>query len=79
MKWKVPVAPFKYALLTPLLIVLGARDALAVLLSFVQWPLFALGFCAGLRRWKPGPALVVVAVVYILLATIAFAIVREKP
>ena len=76
MKWMIPAAPLKYALLTPLLIVVGARDALAVVLSVVQWPLFALGFCAGLQRWKSRVALAVVAVVYIFLAISAFAILR---
>jgi hypothetical protein len=75
MKWKGPVARLKYVLLTPLPVALGATDLLAVLLFLIQWPMLALVFCLGLRRWKPSIALAVVAAIYILLAITAFVLI----
>ena len=46
----VHVSPLKLAVLFPFLVLVGARHALAVFLSFVQWPLLAAGFSLGVPR-----------------------------
>jgi hypothetical protein len=77
MRWKAPVARWKYVVLTPLPIALGASDVLAVFLFLVQWPMLPLAFCAGLRRWKLSVALAVVGTVYILLAITALIVIKK--
>jgi hypothetical protein len=48
----VNMSAVKLALFFPFLVLVGARDVVAIVLSFVQWPLLAGAFSLGLRRWK---------------------------
>jgi hypothetical protein len=58
----VHMSPVKLAVFFPFLVLVGARDALAGFLSFIQWSLLAAGFSLGVPRgiqWQPlhvGPA-----------------------
>ena len=71
-----PTAPLAFWF--PLIVITGAGDLAAVALSLVQFPLFALVFAFGIRRWPVRRVLVVILVAYALLAGISFAIVRSR-
>jgi hypothetical protein len=70
--------PVPLALWFPLIVITHARDLAGVAVSFIQFPLFAVAFAFGLRRWPPARIVIVLVLVYALLALIAFAIVRSR-
>ncbi len=71
-----PVVPL--ALWFPLIILTGARELVAVALSLIQFPLFAIAFTIGIRRWPVARVVAALMLTYALLAGIAFAIVRSR-
>ena len=64
---------FPFVLLNP-----SSDDALMVLLSFIQFPLFAAAFVWGSRRWKVTPTLTVVLLGYGLCVAGAFATLKYR-
>ena len=57
------------------LVVVAARDTIsAVVLSVVQFPIFAVAFSLGLRRWSALRVILVLTVAYVVLAGVAIAI-----
>ena len=71
-----PVVPL--ALWFPLIILTGARELAAVALCLIQFPLFAIAFTVGIRRWPVARVIAALTLTYALLAGIAFAIVRSR-
>ena len=71
-----PVRPL--ALWFPIVVLSSAHDISAVALSLVQFPLFAIGFAFGIRRWPTSRVLAVLALTYALLAGVALAIVGSR-
>src|SRR5678809_1182505 len=63
------------ALWFPLIIITNALGFAAYTLALIQFPLFAVLFAFGTRRWPAGRVFTVLAFTYGLLAGIAFSIV----
>ncbi len=72
----VGMSTVKLALFFPFLVLAGARDFVAIVLSFVQWPLLAGAFSLGLRRWKGSVVLGALGAVYALAVVAALVILR---
>ena len=67
------------ALWFPFLLLIRLPDeVLRVLLTLVQFPLFAGVFALGIRRWKIPLVIAVVLVTYALCVGAAFAILRSR-
>jgi len=65
----------KLILWFPILILIRLPDDLLhVLLTLVQFPLFAAAFVLGIRRWRIAPVLAVVLLSYTLCVCVALAI-----
>jgi hypothetical protein len=71
-----PLVPL--ALWFPLVVIAGVKQFGAVALSLAQFPLFALAFALGIRRWPVSRVLAALVVFYVLLAGIAFIIVKSR-
>jgi hypothetical protein len=71
-----PLSPL--ALWFPIVVLTRATDLAAVALSLIQFPLFAVGFTFGIRRWPVSRVLAALMLTYALLAGFAFAIVRSR-
>jgi hypothetical protein len=72
----VHMSPLKLAVFFPFLVLVGARDTLAIFLSFVQWPLLAAGFSLGVRRWRGPVVLGGLGAAYLLAVGSALVILR---
>ena len=69
----------KLALWFPFLILIRLPDeVLRVLLTLIQFPLFAAAFALGIRRWRIAPILAVVLLSYALCVGAAFAILGSR-
>lgn len=71
------VPPLPLALWFPLVVVTGSKMFAAILLSLVQFPLFATAFAIGIRKWPKAKGRVAVGIVavYVLMAGIAVGLV----
>ena len=77
MIYKTPSAT-RLALWFPFIVLLGARDILAVLVSFIQFPALAIAFVFATRRWPAGRVFVALGVLYALCAGAALIIMRPR-
>lgn len=69
----------KAALWFPSLVILRVPDeVLRVLLTLIQFPLFAVAFALGIRRWGVAPVVAAVLLCYALCVWGAFAILRSR-
>ena len=69
----------KVAVWFPFLLLLKLPDEIfRVLLTLIQFPLFAAAFAWSIRRWKVAPVLAFVLLSYGLCVCLAFAILRSQ-
>ncbi len=68
--------PTKLALWFPLIVLLRSQDFGAVFVSLIQFPLFALAFRRGLRRWPPGKLLAGLVALYAACVVAALMFIR---
>jgi hypothetical protein len=71
-----PLIPL--ALWFPLVVITGARDLAGVAVAVIQFPLFALAFAFGIRRWSLPRVLAVQLLIYASLALLALGIVWSR-
>ncbi|MCD6048698.1 MAG: hypothetical protein K0Q55_101 [Verrucomicrobia bacterium] len=70
-----PLIPL--ALWFPLVIITGAHELVGAGMSLIQFPLFAIAFAFGIRRWPIHHVILVLVLAYALLAGIAVSIVKS--
>jgi len=70
----VGMSSLKLAIFFPFLVLLGVRDAAAIFLSFIQWPLLATAFSYARRRWSVVTVLGILGALYFLAVLAALAI-----
>jgi hypothetical protein len=71
-------SPVALALWFPIVVLMKTRGETAIVLSLVQFPLFAIAFALGIHRWAVGRVLTGCVIAYLLLVGIAFATVRSR-
>lgn len=69
--------PVPLALWFPLVVISPAKELGIVVVSFIQFPLFASAFAVGIRSWPVVHVVVILALTYALLASVALAIVSK--
>lgn len=68
--------PVPLALFFPLVVISRVEELGIVVVSFIQFPLFASAFAVGIRCWPVARVVAVLAFIYTLLAGVALAIVK---
>lgn len=72
----VPLVPL--ALWFPVVAITKAREMPAIGWALIQFPIFALLFALGIRRWRVGWVLVALVAGYAILVVVALEMVRER-
>jgi hypothetical protein len=67
--------PVPLALWFPLVVMSPEEVFVTLAVSFIQFPLFALAFAMGIRRWPVARVVIVLMLAYALLAGVALVIV----
>lgn len=75
MIYKAPVV-LRLCFWFPFIVLLGARDLAAGLVSLLQFPAFAAIFAFGMRRWSAGRLFATLLGIYALCVGIALAVSR---
>jgi hypothetical protein len=69
--------PVLYAFWFPLVVITQTRELVGAAVTFIQFPLFAVAFAVGIRRWPVAHVVVILAVTYAVLVGIAYAFVMS--
>jgi len=72
----VPLGPLAFWF--PLVVLTGANNFVAVLVSVIQFPLFAISFTFAIRRWAVGKVLAALLLAYAIMVAIAYVSLNAK-